>query len=257
MSKVRWISSALLATGALAVGAVVCGQQNTDLRARLPEVPRTPQPEAQLPIVALVQASQTGQGEKAKPDDQLAALVQGRIVRSTAITKDCMVLSYLPDWAYGNVDNIGVANNDGGVRTLLSWPDIDSEGGSADLHYVIAFYSRKTTAGGTAGPILAFELRESWTERTSWQTLPDYDPEPAASFKFSPGDGWKLFDLTAVVQAQAKSGRKNHGVLLRFLSEDRTGKKDNWSGYAFVSREGKGEWAGRTPLFLVVKPAQK
>jgi RNA polymerase sigma factor (sigma-70 family) len=257
MTKIRWISSAFLTTGALAAGAVVYAQQDTEARPRPLEVDRAVQPGPQLPIIAASPTSPRGQGEKLEPEEQLAEMVLGRIVRSSAINKDCMVLAYLPDWAHGEVDNIAVANNDGGVRTLLSWPDVDSEDGSSDLHYVVALYSRKTTAGGTAGPILAFELRESWTERTSWQTMPDYDPEPVASFKFSPGDGWKLFDVTSVVQAQAKSGRKNKGVLLRFLSEDRSAKKNNWSGHAFVSREGEGEWAGRTPLLLVVKPAKK
>jgi hypothetical protein len=52
--------------------------------------------------------------------------------------------------------------------------------------------------------------------------------------------------------ALGKAGRKNNGVLLRFMSEDRSGQGNNWSGYTFVSREGAGEWAGRTPPFLVV-----
>ena len=46
----------------------------------------------------------------------LSRMIDGQIVEVSPITKDCMVLSYLPDWAHGNVDNIGVANNDGGVR---------------------------------------------------------------------------------------------------------------------------------------------
>ena len=29
-----------------------------------------------------------------------------------------------------------------------------------------------------------------------------------------------MFDITPLVRAQAKAGRKSHGVLLRFLSED-------------------------------------
>ena len=47
------------------------------------------------------------------------------------------------------------------------------------------------------------------------------------TYKFEPGEGWKLFDVTPLVRAQAKAGRKGHGILLRFLSEDVKGR--NWS----------------------------
>ncbi len=49
---------------------------------------------------------------------------------------------------------------------------------------------------------------------TSWKTRPRYDPEPAATYKFEPGDGWKLFDITPLIRAQAKAGRPSHGILL-------------------------------------------
>jgi hypothetical protein len=62
-----------------------------------------------------------------------------------------------------------------------------------------------------------------------------------------------LFDVTPIVREQAKSGRKGHGVLLRFLSEDFAERGTNWSGYSFVSREGTGEWAKRRPVLLVVE----
>jgi hypothetical protein len=117
-----------------------------------------------------------------------------------------MVLAYLPDWAHGDVDNIGVANNDGGVRTLLDWPEVSlQEAGSSDRKYLVALYSRKTTSHGPAGPIHAFRLLKDWPERTSWKTQPTYDPEPSATFKFVPGEGWKLFDITPVIRARAKA----------------------------------------------------
>jgi hypothetical protein len=195
--------------------------------------------------------------DPAKVDDELAKAAPGRIVRSTPLAKDCMVLAYIPDWAFGNVDNIAVANNDGGVRTIVKWADIPAEEATApDRKFLIALYSRKTTSGGPAGPILAFEVTKDWPERTSWKTKPDYAMEPAGTYKFEPGEGWKLFDVTALVQAQAKERRKGNGVVLRFLSEDRPGANQDWSGYAFVSREGADEWAGRRPQFLVVEPAK-
>ena len=167
---------------------------------------------------------------------------------SLPISNDCMVLSYMPDWAHGDVDNIGVANNDGGVRTLLNWrPIATQDASSPDRRFVIALYSRKTTAAGKTGPILAFEISEDWPERTSWKSQPDYAPDPAANFKFVPGEGWKLFDITSVVHSQAESGGGKHGVLLRWLSEDRSGQKRNWSGYQFVSREGTGRMGKPSP----------
>jgi RNA polymerase sigma factor (sigma-70 family) len=197
-------------------------------------------------------------GDPVKVDDELARAAPGRIVRASSLAKDCMVLSYIPDWAFGNLDNIAIANNDGGVRTILKWADISPEEATApDRKFLIALYSRKTTSNGPSGPILAFEVTKDWPERTSWKTKPDHAMEPAGTYKFEPGQGWKLFDVTALVQAQAKERRKGNGIVLRFLSEDRPGLNEDWSGYAFVSREGADDWAGRRPLFLVVEPAKK
>ena len=72
--------------------------------------------------------------------------------------------------------------------------------------------------------------------------------EPAATYKFEPGDGWKLFDVTPLVRARAKAGRNGHGVLLRFLNEDVSGGHEEiFSDYKIVSREGADEWANRRP----------
>ena len=95
------------------------------------------------------------------------------------------------------------------------------------------------------------EILGKWSEQTSWNTRPQYDPEPFATYRFESGEGWKLFDVTALVRAQAKVGRDSYGVLLRFRQEDIPPKLG--STYFFVSREGDGEWAGRRPVLLVVK----
>lgn len=167
-----------------------------------------------------------------------------------------MVLSYLPDWSHGNVDNIAVANNDGGVRTLVNWRELNPDIMSSNVRIYLAFYSRKTRSDGPLGSILAFPLLGDWPERTSWNTMPEYDAEPSGTYKFMPGDGWKVFDITPVVRGRAQAGRPSHGVMLRFLREDRSGAKKNWSGYEFVSREGTGRWEDRRPRILIVKPAE-
>lgn len=191
-------------------------------------------------------------------DPALAGLVDGRVVETTPITKDCMILSYLPEWAHGEVDNLGLANNDGGVRVLLNWQPIPTAVATrSDRRFLVALYSRKTDEAGKVGPLLAFEITADWPELTSWRTQPDYAPDPAAQFKFVPDEGWKLFDITSVVRSQATRGGKNHGLLLRWLSEDRSGQKRDWSGYQFVSREGAGEWRGRRPQLLVVEATKK
>jgi len=190
-------------------------------------------------------------------DQALAGIVPGKVVASAPVTKDCMILSYIPDWSHGEVDHIGVANNGGGVRTLLRWDGpLDRDGGPPDRRFLVALYSRKTTAADPAGPLHAFLVQEDWPESTAWQSQPGYDPEPAATYKFEPGDGWKLFDVTAAVRSRSKTGGSGHGLLLRFLSEDRSGQRKAWSGYQFVSREGVGEWADRRPVLLTVDPAK-
>jgi hypothetical protein len=165
-----------------------------------------------------------------------------------------MILAYLPNQNVGHVDNFGLGNNGGGVRVLIDWPAIPAEEAAPDRRFVVALYSRKTTSHPPAGRIHAFEILRDWDEMAWWSRQPQYDPEPFATYKFEPGEGWKLFDITPLVRDQVKAGRKSHGVLLRFLSEDFNGP--NWSGYDLVSREGAGEWASRRPVILVVKDAK-
>jgi hypothetical protein len=193
----------------------------------------------------------------AEVDEALVRLVDGHIAKSLPITKDCMVLSYMPDWAHGNVDNIAIANNDGGVRTLLNWEPISlSDANAPNRRFMIALYSRKTEAAGKPGPILAFEITEPWPEQTCWVTQPEYASEPDAQYKFVTEEGWKLFDVSSMVRSQLRGGGTKHGILLRWMTEDRSGVKKNWSGYQFVSREGQGQWMNRRPLLLVVEPTK-
>jgi hypothetical protein len=99
-----------------------------------------------------------------------------------------MVLAYLPDWNFGNVDNIGIGNNDGGVRTLLDWPAISpDEVRSSGRKFLIA--SRKSISHPPASNICVFDILEEWPEPTSWRTQPKYDTELAAMYRFKPGEG--------------------------------------------------------------------
>jgi hypothetical protein len=70
------------------------------------------------------------------------------------------------------------------------------------------------------------------------------------------GKGWKIFDVTPLVEQHLKSASPLYGVLLRFSSEDRKTDDTAWSGYQFVSREGIGEWESLRPVLLVVDPDQ-
>jgi len=231
-----------------------------------------PAPRSELPTEANLPPSpsptQNAQTSKPRPttgkgrrqtqavavDPDLARTAPGSIERAVSLSKDCLILAYLPDQNLGGVDNFALANNDGGCRCLIAWPDIPADEAAApERRFLIALYSRKTTSNPPAGPIHAFELVERWGEFSSWRSQPRYNPEPAATYKFEPGKGWKLFDITSLVRDQAKAGRQNHGILLRFLSEDLSPQKDNWSGYEFVSREGTGEWVSRRPVLLIVK----
>ena len=188
-------------------------------------------------------------------DAELAKKVLAPIIRAVPVTQDCTIIAYLPNQLLGHVDNLAIQNGGGGVRVLVDWPAISpDEAGSTDRRFLIAIYSRKTTLNPPTGPVLAFELLEGWSERTSWSNQPRYDPEPAASYKLEPGDGWKLFDITSLVRAQKNAGRNNHGMMLRFLSEDVMGNA--LSGYEFVSREGANEWASRHPVLLVIKASK-
>ena len=228
-------------------------QADTDSAATVPPVELA---QARSPNSAQVRVKGQQQAQPPAVDADLVKITPGPIVRAIPVSKDCMVLAYLPDWNFGNVDNIGIGNNNGGVRTLIDWPAVPpDEASSPDREFLIALYSRKTISHPPASTIHAFEVLSEWPERTSWRIQPRYAAEPAATYKFDPGNGWKLFDVTALVRA--KTGRNGQGVLFRFLNEDVSGgPQEIFSDYKIVSREGADEWANRRPLFLVVKSSK-
>jgi len=95
--------------------------------------------------------------------------------------------------------------------------------------------------------MLVFGITEDWPERTSWKGQPDNAPEPAAKFEFVAGEGWKLFDITPVVRSQAECGQGRHGVLLRWLSEDRPGPKGELVRLPARQSRGHGGMGTRPP----------
>lgn len=184
------------------------------------------------------------------------------IQRIIPISKDCMILKYMPDWAYGNVDNIGIANNDGGVRTLIDWPAIPPEDLNANNKYLLALYSRKTDfkfkdANAAKGTILANEIAAEWPENTSWKNQPTIEKQPVVRFDMTPGGGWKIFDVTPIIRARIQAKKQGNGIMLHYADETTSGSKNNWSGYAFVSREGgkdqKGDWSKFHPMLIITK----
>ena len=183
----------------------------------------------------------------------LAEAAQGKIVQTLPIQKDCMILQYLPDWNYGLVDNIATGNNDGGVRTLIAWPSIPPELAlQKDRRFLVALFSRETVSTPPQGRLQVHELLAEWPEATSWKTQPAFTEKPAASEEFAPGPGWKLFDVTQIVRGQAEAKRPSFGALLRFDQENRNGNGE-WSGYAFVSREGENPWSDSHPVLLILE----
>jgi hypothetical protein len=186
-------------------------------------------------------------------DAELLARVKGKVLEVVPVDRDQMVLCYLPEWSHGRVDNLAVANNDGGVRTLIAWPAIATKHRADDCRILLALYARETVQHGQPpGAISVYEILDDWDEQTSWTKQPRTTDKPAAEFPFENSKGWHVFDITKLAASQRPADKPSHGVMLRFATEDRTA--DTWSGYAFVSREGDGEWAGKQPVILVMKP---
>jgi hypothetical protein len=201
-----------------------------------------------LPTKSVVQDEPT----ESVADAELAEMVKGEIMQTLPVTKDCMILSYMPKWAHGNVDNIAVENHDGGVRTLLAWPEIlPQDAADPNRSFLVALYARKTVANAPLEPMGVYEILKDWPELTSWETQPASAEKPAIRFAFVPGEGWKLFDITALIRNHSGAKGKRHGLMLRFLQEN--GSTNSWSGYQFVSREGAGQWLSRRPKLLIVR----
>ena len=190
-------------------------------------------------------------------DVALTRVVGGRVVKALPVAKDCTILAYLPAWDHGRVDWTAVANNnggaEGGVRVLVGLPELKAEDVTPEgRRFLLALYSRKTTVGDGPSPVEAVEVTSGWAESTSWDDAPDAAPAPFASSVLVPGEGWKLFEVTALIRKWAGPGTTRRGLVLRFARED-VGPGGKWSGYEFVSREGPTD---RRPMLLVVEPAK-
>ncbi|HUV41558.1 MAG TPA: hypothetical protein VMW23_07215, partial [Sedimentisphaerales bacterium] len=76
--------------------------------------------------------------------------------------------------------------------------------------------------------------------------------QPFARFEFVPGNGWKLFDISALVRNQYKNPGKSYGAMFIFDVED----KEIWSGYRFVSTEAFEQYRTKHPKLLVVQTSR-
>lgn len=188
-------------------------------------------------------------------DADLKARVNGRIVRTLPVTQDAVIISYLPNNSYGQWDWLAVANNDGGVRTVLSFdrPSVE-ETGQPEVKFLLALFARETTFKPPAARMQIHEVLNKWDETVSWNDQPSFAPETVASVDMTAlANTWWLFDVTKFVRSQVRDGRDNFGVVLKLEKEDRTGAAKDWSGCQFVSREGP---ATRRPILLVVAPGK-
>jgi hypothetical protein len=186
--------------------------------------------------------------------NELRQQLGGEVAEIIPVTGDQMILSYIPDWAHGAVDNIGVELNDSGaVRTLFTWPKPKAK---AEGHrFLLACYAREGHAPSERPAkslkLGAYEVLDKWDEKTSWEKQPALAAAPAAEADVRGNPGWVIFDVTPLVRKQLAADGGFNGVSLRFVSEDVGATA--WVGYRFVSREGEGEWSPRRPLLLVVK----
>jgi hypothetical protein len=131
-STLKTCCATFTALGHIVAGTALVAQQPAAARVQLEKLPtdadvengvNTPElPQDAAPKPAQGQLKRQPQSEPATVDPDLVKLAPGPIVRAIPVSKDCMVLAYLPDWNFGNVDNIGIGNNDGGVQTLIDWP---------------------------------------------------------------------------------------------------------------------------------------
>lgn len=181
-------------------------------------------------------------------------LTGGHIRATIPIDKDAMVLAYMPTWNHGEVDNLAVANVQGGVRTLLHWPLPAAEvAASPKARFWLAIYARQAREQQPLVHWQVHEITTEWPERTNWAQQPTIATLPVNATPMAPGEGWKVIDVTPLVRQQAATPQTNHGVVLKFEREDIP--VQNLSTYHFVSREGLGEWQGLHPVLLVVEPA--
>ncbi len=199
-----------------------------------PSAPPAPRGRANFPTVSM--------------EPSLANLLGGRPIRALPVEKDVMVISYLPGWGRGDVDNLAVGNYDGGVRALIGLPEVPRfDRDDPGVRFVLAVYCRKIKdAPGTSGTLQVRSISGEWGEQTSWTSQPPASDVPISTHPFEPTVGWKTFDVTGAIRDPKADGRRA-GVLLRF--EDESRKEPHRLEYDFASRES----AEHRPILMVVE----
>jgi hypothetical protein len=181
----------------------------------------------------------------------------GRLLRTVPVERWGTAVNYSLEQAWrGQSNETFFLDNKGGLQALVKWADIPKEEAeSNNRRFILALFSRDTTVGAIPpSQILVHEIVGYWSMSTG-QPMPKWSPDPAGRFDFEPGAGWKLFDVTEVVRAQARENRPNYGVLLRFEREDVRSVENppRWSGYA-IALGASNEASNDRPRLLVVEP---
>ncbi|HUT22993.1 MAG TPA: permease prefix domain 1-containing protein [Sumerlaeia bacterium] len=188
----------------------------------------------------------------------LAAIVDGKISDVVPIVKDTVVRSQSYGSGYDNMTHMEVMDFGGGAHTLVQWRSVPDRDPSRpdDCRFLLALYAWHVTKRDESGPIRGYEAVESWLEKSPLrlEEQPEFAAEPVGVYElYDDGKaGWRLFDVTPLVQSQIQRGRAGHGFMLRFDRGDVASAFR--SGYTFLTREAQGTWAPFRPVLLVVEP---
>ena len=168
-----------------------------------------------------------------------------------------MVLSYIPGWNFGSVDNIGIGNNEGGVRTLIDWPRIPLDEASATGP---AIPDRSLCAADNLAPARRTDPRLRDPGGLVRDDVVD-DPAPVrigagGHLRFRARRRLDALRYHTASPPPRSDGRRGTGSFSG--SRPRTSRqvRETFSDYKLVSREGDGQWANRRPVLLVVKAAK-
>jgi len=188
-------------------------------------------------------------------NDQLAAAGYGAVLRTLPITKTGAV-EPLPNGRWKRTETgeyFVVFSGSNSAGFLCQWPTIPpDEGESPERRFVLALHANKAT-GSTANHLQLHEVLEDW-DGAEAEDL-QISAEPVGTYDFKPGSGWKLFDVTNVVQARIERGDDDFGVTLRLADSSLIPKgADRTHGrYYFSTQLAQRARAPFRPVLLVVE----
>lgn len=155
----------------------------------------------------------------------MLALMFGEKTRQIPVSKDAMVLSYLPDRSFPTHPHLSIQLSDEN-RTLLSF-DLPRVQEGSKLDRAELSLDMKNSQVPVVAPfdLAIHAVTQPWDERTiAWKNQPSFTEDPETVVKVDPRSGMLRLDVTNLVLAWMEERLPNNGMMLKVSSPLKKGQ---------------------------------